>query len=78
LPPEKDDRDREIADLKAQLGKLTRSMPQLTVEMLSDGKGLTEPLVVRRVDYPPLSPALIEELTNALEARYPMKTDFLA
>ncbi len=76
LPPEKDERDKQIDELKAQVTRLSRTVPELTVAVSSDGQLVIEPLVVQRTVYPPLPPALIKELTLALEKRYLIKTDF--
>ena len=78
LPAERDERDKQIGELRAEIARLSQSAPQLTVDVSSDGQALTEPLLVHRIEYPPLSPEIVEELTVALKAHYPMKTDFRA
>lgn len=75
LPPEKDERDKQMDELKAQVARLSRNVPELTVEVTSKEQPVTAPMIVRRIDYRPLSQALIEELTGVLEERFPMKTD---
>lgn len=76
LPPEKDARDKQVDELRAQVKQLSRSTPLLTISVNSDGQSVDEPLVVLRTKYPPLPLAVIEELTCSLEARYPIKNDF--
>ena len=76
LPPEKDERDKQVDELKAQVARLSRSAPQLSVSVSSNEQPVTEPLMIRRIEYTPLPPEVVEELATGLEKRYPTKTDF--
>lgn len=76
LPPEKDKRDKQMDELKAQVARLSRTVPELTVEVTSKKQPVIAPVTVRRIAYPPLSPTVIKEFTGALEERFPMKIDF--
>jgi hypothetical protein len=77
LPPEMDDRDKQIAKLQSDLRNAVNRDPQVEVDFNIDGvdlaKGASD-IRVRMLER--LSPEQVTELVSEMESRHPMKINF--
>jgi hypothetical protein len=75
LPEESDDRDKELARLKAENSELRRSGPAVTLLTQVEGVSVKE-ISIEVIRFAPLSVDQIQRLMGKLRDRHPLVTDF--
>lgn len=75
LPDESDDRDKELAKLKAENSELRRSGPAVTLSTQVGGVSVGE-ISIEVVRFAPLDMDQIQRLMGKLRERHPLVTDF--
>ena len=73
--PEKDERDKKISKLQAEIGRLSRG-PAVDVGFLDGAGNPADRLEARMRLHDPLTDGQVDELMARLEQRYPLQTDF--